>query len=343
MCASFQTYFSVIGVNYHRGIASVIYWKGKYSMKLISIVVPAYNEEANISSMYSKLVQELELLPYRYEIMFINDGSRDGTLQEILTLAEKHNSVKYISLTRNFGKEAAILAGLKRVKGDAAILMDSDLQHPPTLIRQMAEGFEEGFHQVVAKRSRSGDPKFRSMMSSMYYRLINSITDVDLADGEGDFRLLSRKAINSILTLSESNRFSKGLFSWIGLSKKTISYENVVREGGTSKWSFGSLVNYGVDGIISFNTKPLRICFYTGFIVLFVSLLYIGFTLYQILKEGVGAPGYFTTITAILLLGGIQLISLGVIGEYIGRIYNETKQRPNFLVDISNVDEYDES
>ncbi|MBT2569437.1 glycosyltransferase family 2 protein [Planococcus sp. ISL-110] len=311
-------------------------------MKLISIVVPAYNEEANIASMYGRLVQELESLPYRYEIMFINDGSSDGTLQEILKLAETYDSVKYISLTRNFGKESAMLAGLRRIKGDAAIVMDSDLQHPPTLIGEMVEGYEEGFNQVVARRSRTGDSKVRSMLSAFYYKLINSITDVDLQDGEGDFRLLSRKAINAILALSESNRFSKGLFSWIGLSKKTINYENVLRTDGDSKWSFSSLVNYGIDGIISFNMKPLRVCFYTGFLVLVLSLIYIFFTLFNIMREGIGAPGYFTTITAILLLGGIQLISLGVIGEYIGRIYNETKQRPHFLVDISNVDEYDE-
>lgn len=311
-------------------------------MKLISIIVPAYNEEANIASMYDKLAQELDSLPYRYEIMFINDGSSDRTLEEILKLAAVHDSVKYISLTRNFGKESAMLAGLKRIQGDAAIVMDSDLQHPPTLIREMVEGYEEGFNQVVARRSRTGDSKIRSLFSTLYYKLINSITDVDLQDGEGDFRLLSRKAINAILTLSESNRFSKGLFSWIGLSKKTINYENVLRTDGDSKWSFNSLVNYGIDGIISFNMKPLRICFYTGFLVLFLSLIYIFFTLYNIMQEGVGAPGYFTTITAILLLGGIQLISLGVIGEYIGRIYNETKQRPHFLVDISNADEYDE-
>lgn len=311
-------------------------------MKLISIVVPAYNEEANIAAMYVKLAKELESLPYRYEIMFINDGSSDGTLQEILKLAEAHDNVKYISLTRNFGKESAMLAGLKRIKGDAAIVMDSDLQHPPTLIGEMVQGYEEGFNQVVARRSRTGDSKVRSILSSLYYKLINSITDVDLQDGEGDFRLLSRKAVDAILALSESNRFSKGLFSWIGLSKKTINYENVLRTDGDSKWSFNSLVNYGIDGIISFNMKPLRICFYTGFLVLFLSLIYIFYTLYTILQEGVGAPGYFTTITAILLLGGIQLISLGVIGEYIGRIYNETKQRPHFLVDISNVDEYDE-
>jgi glycosyltransferase involved in cell wall biosynthesis len=312
-------------------------------MKLISIVVPAYNEEANISSMYEKLAQELQLLPYRYEIMFINDGSSDGTLQEILALAEKHRDVKYISLTRNFGKESAILAGLHRIKGDAAILMDSDLQHPPELIGQLIGGFEEGFHQVVAKRSRTGDSKLRSLLSSLYYRIVNSVTDVDFVDGEGDFRLLSRKAINSILQLSESNRFSKGLYSWIGLSKKIISYENVQRAAGTTKWSFWALVNYGIDGIISFNLKPLRVCFYTGFLVLVLSLIYIGVTFYEIMKEGVGAPGYFTTITAILFLGGIQLISLGVIGEYVGRIYNETKRRPNFLIDISNADDYDEA
>ncbi|MFD1029988.1 glycosyltransferase family 2 protein [Metaplanococcus flavidus] len=312
-------------------------------MKLISIMVPAYNEQENISSIHEELVQELEAVPYRYEILFINDGSRDGTLKEILKLAEQYNYVKYISFTRNFGKEAAILAGLKRVRGDAAILMDSDLQHPPILISKMLQGFEEGYHQVVAKRTRTGDPKVRTFLSGFYYKLINSITDVDLADGEGDFRLISRKAIDSLLLLSENNRFSKGLFSWIGLSKMTICYDNVLREGGSSKWSFASLINYGIDGIISFNTKPLRICFYTGFIVLFLSLAYIAYTFYEISQRGVTAPGYFTTITAILVLGGIQLISLGVLGEYIGRIYNETKRRPNFLVDISNVDEYDES
>ncbi len=312
-------------------------------MKLISIVVPAFNEEANIAAMYNKLAKELESLPYRYEIMFINDGSSDNTLQEILKLAEVHDNLKYISLTRNFGKESAMLAGLKRIQGDAAIVMDSDLQHPATLIREMIQGYEDGFNQVVAKRSRTGDSKVRSLFSSLYYKIINSITDVDLQDGEGDFRLLSRKAIDAILTLSESNRFSKGLFSWIGLSKKTINYENVQRVDGDSKWSFSNLVNYGIDGIISFNMKPLRVCFYTGFLVLFLSLIYILVTFYSIMTEGIGAPGYFTTITAILLLGGIQLISLGVIGEYIGRIYNETKQRPHFLVDVSNADEYHES
>ncbi|MDE4085544.1 glycosyltransferase family 2 protein [Planococcus maritimus] len=312
-------------------------------MKLISIIVPAFNEEANIASMYKTLVQELEPLPYLYEIMFIDDGSSDGTLNEILKLANEHETVKYISLSRNFGKESAMFAGMKRIKGDAAILMDSDMQHPPTLICEMVQGYEDGFHQVVAKRSRKGDSKLRSALSSLYYKVVNSVTDVSFEDGEGDFRLLSRKAINSILSLSESNRFSKGIYSWIGLSKKTISYENVLRAEGDSKWSFSSLVNYGIDGIISFNMKPLRICFYTGFLVLFLSLLYIAFTFYQIMVRGVIAPGYFTTITAILLLGGIQLISLGVIGEYVGRIYNETKQRPHFLVEMSNVDEYDES
>ncbi|MTD31007.1 glycosyltransferase family 2 protein [Planomicrobium sp. YIM 101495] len=311
-------------------------------MKLLSIIIPAYNEEANIVNIHNRLIAELEELPCHYEIMFVNDGSRDQTLGEILKLAREHDYVKYISLTRNFGKESAILAGLNRVHGDAAILMDSDLQHPPEMICEMVQGFEEGFHQVVAKRSRTGESKMRSVLSSLYYKIVNAVTDVDFVDGEGDFRLLSRKAINSILRLSESNRFSKGLFSWIGLSKKILTYENVVRVDGESKWSFASLVNYGIDGIISFNMKPLRICFYTGFIVLFLSLLYVAITFYHILRDGVGAPGYFTTITAVLMLGGIQLISLGVIGEYVGRIYNESKKRPNFLVDISNADEFDE-
>lgn len=311
-------------------------------MKRLSIVIPVFNEETNIAPMVARVRGQLLGLPYRSELLFIDDGSSDGTLGEILKASREDPDVKYVSLTRNFGKEAAMLAGLRSARGDAVILMDGDLQHPPSLLGELVAGFEEGFDQVVAKRTRTGDSRGRRLASSLYYRVLNAVTDVEFTDGEGDFRLLSRKAADAVLSLSEQNRFSKGLFAWIGLGKKTICYENVSREKGSSKWLFGELVNYGIDGISSFNTKPLRICFYTGFFILFLSLVYIGVTFFQILAHGVRVPGYFTTISAVLLLGGVQLISLGVIGEYVGRIYNETKRRPHYLVDLSNVEEADE-
>ncbi|RSL28763.1 glycosyltransferase, partial [Salibacterium salarium] len=247
------------------------------------------------------------------------------------------NNVKYISFTRNFGKEVALLAGFQHAKGEAVIVMDADLQHPCSLIKPFIEGYEEGYHQVIGRRNRKGDGWMRSCLSSLYYCLINKFVDVDLRDGVGDFRLLSRKAVDGLLTLNEGSRFSKGLYSWIGLSQKIIDYDNVERKNGTSKWKFSKLLNYGIDGAISFNNRPLRICFYTGSFILLLSIVYIIVHLLMIMNNGIVEHGYFTTISAILLLGGIQLLSLGVIGEYIGRIYYETKKRPHYLIHETNI------
>ncbi|SDP78899.1 Glycosyltransferase involved in cell wall bisynthesis [Litchfieldia salsa] len=305
----------------------------------ISFIIPSYNEAENIPKVLEAINKEMYSQFYNYEVIFIDDGSTDETMETIKRLAFHFEEVRYISFTRNFGKESAMLAGLQSASGDAVIMMDADLQHPPSLICQLLRGYEEGYDQVIAKRNRTGDSPIRSFISSCYYRIVNHTVDVKLSDGEGDFRLLSRKAVNALLTLSEGNRFSKGLYSWIGYEQKTISYDNVVREHGETKWSFPKLLNYAIDGIVSFNHKPLRVCFYTGAFVLLLALLYISITFVQILRTGITVPGYFTLISAVLFLGGVQLVCMGIIGEYIGRIYSETKKRPHYLIQQTNVDQ----
>ncbi|RJS59067.1 glycosyltransferase family 2 protein [Bacillus sp. PK3_68] len=305
-------------------------------MNTISIIIPAYNEEDNISLVYESIKKEFTKLAYDFEICFINDASTDNTLKEIKQLAAKTPKVKFISFSRNFGKEAALLAGLQHANGRAVIIMDADLQHPPFLIPKLLKGYEEGFDQVIARRNRNGEPALKKFFSSTYYKLINHIVDVQLEDGVGDFRLLSEKAVQAVLSLNEGQRFSKGLFSWIGMNQKVIDYNNVLRKNGETKWSFSKLLNYGLDGFISFNNRPLRLCFYSGAVVLCLALIYSAITFVQILNNGIDVPGYFTIITAVLILGGIQLVSLGVIGEYIGRIYYETKKRPPYLIQETN-------
>lgn len=305
---------------------------------MISFVVPSYNEAGNVEKVMDAIAKEMQHQQAGFEVLFIDDGSSDGTMDEIRHVLHSYSEAGYVSFTRNFGKEAAILAGLQHAKGQAVIVMDADLQHPPSLIPELLKGFEEGYDQVVAKRNRNGESKMRTFLSKSYYRFVNNAIDVRLSDGEGDFRLLSRKAVDSLLLLSESNRFSKGLYAWIGLEQKTISYENIVRQHGETKWSFGKLLNYAVDGIVSFNTKPLRLCFYIGLFTLSSALIYIVATFVSIFLNGIDVPGYFTTISSVLFLGGIQLVSLGIIGEYVGRIYNETKKRPHYLIGQASVE-----
>lgn len=305
--------------------------------RLISIIIPSYNEGNNVKLIHESLKKEFQTIHYDYEIFYINDGSADDTLQQIKELAARNHRVKYISFSRNFGKEAAILAGFEHVQGEAVIVMDADLQHPTHLLKDFIQGYEEGYDQVIAQRNRKGDSPVRSVLSSLYYKFINKAVEVDLRDGVGDFRLLSRQAVDALLKLSEGNRFSKGLFCWIGFDQKIVFYENVERQNGTSKWSFSNLFNYGMDGVVSFNNKPLRVCFFTGILILLLSMVYIVTTFVHILTHGVSVPGYFTIISAVLFLGGIQLLSLGIIGEYIGRIYYETKKRPHYLIKEANI------
>lgn len=307
----------------------------------LSIIVPCYNEGESIKYTYKeikKIIRNINnSVQLQSEIIFINDGSKDNTLEILKNISLNDNDVKFISFSRNFGKEAGMLAGIEYSSGDCVIIMDADLQHPPELIPEMIEYYKEGYDQVIAKRNRKGDNIYKTFMSKLYYKLVNKLIDVKLVDGVGDFRLLSRKAVNALLSMKEYNRFSKGMFSWIGFKEITIEYENKSRVAGDSKWSFKDLLSYGIDGIISFNNKPLRVCFGIGASLILLSLIYIVFVFIQILISGVDVPGYFTTIASIMIIGGVQLIFIGVLGEYIGKIYYEVKRRPHYIIDEANL------
>lgn len=311
----------------------------------IRVIVPCFNEGEVVTKTYDKLTEILmeDSLDkgYDYDLLFVDDGSKDNTIDHVQHLASLDQHVKYISFSRNFGKESAMIAGFQHsVKCDAVVMVDGDLQHPPEFIPQMIEGFQEGYDQVIAKRDRTGENMARKSMTKLYYKLINSfVEDIEFIDGVGDFRLLSQRAVKAMSSLKEYNRFSKGLFEWIGYNTKIFTYQNVEREAGHSKWTFTKLLNYGIDGLISFNNKPLRAMIYLGMTIFSLSIVYILYLLIGIMVNGINNPGYFTTIAAVLLIGGIQLISIGVVGEYIGRIYYEVKQRPKYIVQASNLKE----
>ncbi|MEU9160094.1 glycosyltransferase family 2 protein [Streptomyces sp. NPDC048424] len=306
-------------------------------MTKLSVVVPCYNEEAVIDSFDAEVRRVLDALPVEYEICYVDDGSRDGTLGKLRKIAAEHgDQTRYVSFSRNFGKEAGMLAGLREATGDAVVIMDADLQHPPELIERMLEHYRQGHDQIIARRTREGDKKLRSALSRLYYRGINRWVDVELTDGVGDFRMLSRPAVDALLSLPEYNRFSKGLFSWIGFDTVHFDYRNAQREAGETKWKFGSLLNYGMDGLISFNNRPLRIGIWFGVSLVVLTGLYALWITITAITDGVESPGYVTLVAIITGLGGVQLIMLGLIGEYIGRIYYETKRRPHFLVKESH-------
>lgn len=309
---------------------------------LLSVIVPCYNEGKVIELTHKEIRKVLDedatRSDYEYEVIYVNDGSQDNTIDIIENFSKGDSHSKYISFSRNFGKESAMLAGLTYAGGDCVVIMDADLQHPPRLIPTLLQYYREGYDQVITKRTRTGDNKIRTAFSRLYYRLVNSLVDVELLDGVGDFRLLSRRAVDALLSMSEYNRFSKGLFSWIGFKCKVIQIENSERAAGETKWSFRSLLQYGIDGMISFNNKPLRICFLFGSICIGFSIIYILYLLINMFLHGIDSPGYITTIFAVLFMGGVQLFSIGVLGEYIGRIYYEVKKRPHFLIDKTNIE-----
>lgn len=298
----------------------------------VSVVLPCLNEERNVKAMHLALVRDVAPLVSGLEVIFVDDGSTDGTMEEVETVAASDERVRYVSFSRNFGKEAAMLAGLRASRGDVVVLMDADLQHPPSLVGRMLESYGNGYDQVVARRTRTGDSRFRTLLAHVYYKTMNRVTEVDLVDGEGDFRLLSRRAVDVMLSMPERNRFSKGLFAWVGLPCDVIEYSNVVRDGDRSRWTVRGLVNYGIDGVLSFNDRPIRLAIWMGVAVCAAATGYLVWLLYQVLVHGVESPGYVTLITAVLFLGGLQLIAIGIVGEYIGRIYHETKRRPHYVV-----------
>lgn len=298
----------------------------------LSVVVPCYNEGEVMDRLVARLAACLPEIAEEFEVILVDDGSRDATLMIMREAARRDDRFQYLALSRNFGKEAAMLAGLSQADGDAVAILDADLQHPPELLAQMLPYLGQGYDQVVARRTRSGEPALRSWTSRLYYRTMNRLVDVQLEDGVGDFRVLSTTAVRALLALGEYNRFSKGLFSWIGFETATIDYDNVEREAGRSKWRMRDLLNYGIDGIVSFNSRPLRLAIHFGILVSVLAFGYALWVLVAALVNGVSAPGYVTTICAVVGFGGLQMILLGVVGEYLGRIYLETKGRPHFLV-----------
>ncbi|HET6358986.1 glycosyltransferase family 2 protein [Streptomyces sp.] len=301
-----------------------------------SVVVPCFNESEVIGAFHAELVAALEPTGTVFEICYVDDGSSDRTRMHLQDLAAVDPRVRYTSFSRNFGKEPAMLAGLRMSRGEAVILMDADLQHPPELVPRMLELHRHGFDQVVAQRDRAGEGAVRRTLSRAYYGLVRRFMEVEIVDGAGDFRLLSRRAVDAVLSLPESNRFSKGLFSWIGFDTVSFTYQNVQRAAGQSKWGGRHLLNYGIDGLLSFNSRPLRMAIHTGLWLFLSAFCYALWIIANVLLDGVDTPGYATLITAIVALSGIQLATLGVIGEYVGRIYHEAKRRPHYVVRETN-------
>ncbi|MEW2068917.1 glycosyltransferase [Streptomyces sp. NPDC007346] len=298
----------------------------------LSVVVPCFNEAEVLDTFHTALLTVLEGLGTPFEVCYVDDGSGDATRGLLGTLALRDERVHYTAFSRNFGKEAAMLAGLRMSRGAAVVIMDADLQHPPELIPCMLELHRHGYDQVIPRRDRTGEGVVRSTLSHTYYALVRRCMDVELIDGSGDFRLLSRRAVESVLSLPESNRFSKGIFSWIGFDTVSFRYRNSERVAGRSKWGSRRLLNYGIDGLLSFNNRPLRLAIYTGFWVFVSALAYALWTVVTVVLHGADTPGYATLLTAVVALSGIQLVTLGVIGEYVGRIYHEAKHRPPYVV-----------
>lgn len=307
--------------------------------KRITIVVPCYNEEKMINIFYVECNKVLEKIDgYRFEYIFINDGSKDKTLINLKEIAKDDKRVKFISFSRNFGKEAAILAGLEKSEGDFVVLMDADLQHPPALILEMINYIEDGWDSVSTRRiSRKGESFMRSHCSKLFYKVINSISDIAITRGATDYRIMSRKMVDSVLKLGEYHRFSKGIFEWVGYDTKWIEYESEDRIEGESKWSFISLFRYAIEGIVSFSTIPLKVSSFVGSLSAIGSFIYLIYIIFTTLINGKDVQGYASMICLIMFFGGIQLIALGIIGEYLARTYMESKKRPNYFIKEDNI------
>lgn len=307
-------------------------------MKHVTILIPCYNEEASLPLLYDKLAELGNDARYTWEFLFINDGSKDGSLAVLKDLAEKDTRVKFISLSRNFGKENAMLAGFDFATGDCMIIMDADLQHPPMLIPEMLRLWEEGYEDVYARRKdRETDSWMRRKLSEHYYRLLQKVSNVDILPNVGDFRLLDRKCINALKQLRETERYTKGMYCWIGFNKTELEYEVAERIAGKSSFSYRKLVKLAVNGFTSYTTAPLRISAYVGLAVSLLSFVLMLIFLIKALIYGDPVQGFPTLITVILFLGGVQLLSLGIIGEYLGKVFNETKHRPAYIISESNI------
>ena len=304
-------------------------------MEKISIIVPCYNEEEAMPIFYEEIVKVAkEMKKVDFEFIFVNDGSRDKTLEVARSLHKKDARVRHVSFSRNFGKEAGMLAGLEAARGDYVAIMDVDLQDPPYLIKDMYNSIkEEGYDCVATRRvSRKGEPPIRSFFARCYYKLINKISKTEIVDGARDFRLMTRQMVNSILELKEYNRYSKGIFSWVGYDTKWLEYENVERVAGTTKWSFWKLFLYSLESIIAFSTVPLSIAAVVGVLFCLIAFAMIIFIIVRTLTVGDPVAGWPSLVCIIFLVSGIQLFCLGIIGQYLAKTYLETKNRPVYIV-----------
>lgn len=308
-------------------------------MSKISIVVPMYNEQESLGILYKELNRVTDTLPeYEFEYLFVNDGSSDATLAEIRQLAEKDKRVRYVSFSRNFGKEAALYAGLKNATGDYVATMDADLQDPPALLPQMIAMIEAGDCDNVATRrvNRKGEPPIRSFFAKCFYKVMRHLSHIEIADGARDYRLMSRAMVDSIVSVSEYNRFSKGIFAWVGYETKWLEFENVERSAGETKWSFWKLVRYSLDGIINFSDTPIRISSYLGLLLTVLSFVAIIIEVIRALVFGDPVAGWPSLVCIITFIGGIQLFCMGIMGQYIAKTYMEVKRRPHYIVKETN-------
>jgi glycosyltransferase involved in cell wall biosynthesis len=306
----------------------------------ISIIVPCYNEEESIPVFYEKTSKILEGMDVDYEICFVNDGSGDGTQRILKELSEKNEKIKYISFSRNFGKEAALYAGFCNVSGDYVAVMDADLQDPPDLLPEMLALLRTDQYDCVATRraDRNGEPPVRSWFAKKFYTLISKISDTEIVDGARDFRLMKREMADVIVAMGERNRFSKGIFGWIGFRTYWLSYENVERSAGTTKWNFWGLFKYAIDGIINFSEVPLSMASWMGIAITGMDFLFLVFIVVRKLLFGDPVDGWASTICIIGFIGGIQLFCMGIMGQYIAKTYTETKKRPHYIISDSNME-----
>lgn len=306
-------------------------------MKL-SLIVPCFNEQAALPLFYDEVTRVLNTMQCAYEILFVNDGSRDETLAILKGFAEKDEHVTYLSLSRNFGKEAAMYAGFCNASGDYVAVMDADMQDPPALLPEMVKMLETGEYDSVATRrvNREGEPPIRSWFARRFYKLINRISDADIVDGARDFRLMKREMVDAIVAMGEYNRFSKGIFGWIGFKTYWLPYQNVERVAGETKWNFWKLLKYAFDGIINFSEVPLSIASWSGIGMAFVASIMLVVIIVRRLCFGDPVAGWASTMCVIVFIGAIQLFCIGIMGQYLAKTYNETKKRPHYIISESN-------
>ncbi|MBQ2897222.1 MAG: glycosyltransferase family 2 protein [Clostridia bacterium] len=306
----------------------------------ISLIVPCYNEQEALPLFFDEVTKVMKSLSCDYEILFINDGSKDNTLNLLKDFAKCDNHITYISFARNFGKEAAMYAGFCNVSGDYVTVIDADMQHPPSLIPKMLSILQNKEYDSVAARrnTREGEPRLRSLFAKLFYKIINKISDADVVGGATDFRLMKRKMVDAIVAMSEYNRFSKGIFGWIGFKTYWLPYENIERIAGQTKWNFWNLFKYSIDGIVNFSQMPLSIASLLGVSITGISFLFVAFIIIRKLIWGDPVTGWASTMSVLLFIGGMILLCLGIIGQYIAKIYLEVKNRPHYIISESNND-----